>query len=469
MFYRPEDGVAADVIPYYENGTYYLFYLKDYRDFARHGEGCPWHLLTTNDLVNYEDHGIVLERGSFSEQDLYVFTGSVFRGKDQYYIFYTGHNPHFPYEGKPQEKILLAASDDLLHWKKVKDFSLSAPEWYDPHDFRDPFVYFDEGRGVYRMLLAARTKIGPADRNGVTAVAESDDLLHWQVLREPFYAPGSYFTHECPDFFRLGDWYYLIFSEFSDKIATRYRMSRSPDGPWITPANDTFDGHCFYAAKTCENGDGKRIAFGWNCIRNEEKDDGIWQWGGTIIPHELVQNADGTLSVRCPAAVAAAYAQSFEYREEMRFGTCVCGDKIRLGDPNASSLILFSEMPDNCKITARIRLERSGKDFGLLLRSDAAAEKYYKVKIEPAYHRMAMDRTPRTLSFRHCEVETERRLTVHEGDTLDFTVIVEGSVLEVYVGGVAMSARMFDFPQGRFGFYAEHCVITVSDIALYRK
>lgn len=32
VFYRPADGVAADFIPFYWNGEYHLFYLKDYRN-----------------------------------------------------------------------------------------------------------------------------------------------------------------------------------------------------------------------------------------------------------------------------------------------------------------------------------------------------------------------------------------------------------------------------------------------------
>ena len=103
MYYRsPKKSVCADVIPYYENGTYYLFYLRDYRNIEQDGEGCPWCLLTTRDLVHYQDHGPVLLRGSEEEQDLYVFTGSVFKENDTYYIFYTGHNPHLRKKGLPE-------------------------------------------------------------------------------------------------------------------------------------------------------------------------------------------------------------------------------------------------------------------------------------------------------------------------------------------------------------------------------
>ena len=47
IFYRPDDGVAADFIPFYWQGDYHLFYLKDYRDIPGHGEGTPyWHIVS---------------------------------------------------------------------------------------------------------------------------------------------------------------------------------------------------------------------------------------------------------------------------------------------------------------------------------------------------------------------------------------------------------------------------------------
>ena len=92
MFYRPDGkAVCADVIPFYENGEFKLFYLKDFRDTEHCGEGCDWNLLTTSDLVHYVDHGTVLKRGTFDEQDLYVYTGCCNRFGDDYYIYYPPH------------------------------------------------------------------------------------------------------------------------------------------------------------------------------------------------------------------------------------------------------------------------------------------------------------------------------------------------------------------------------------------
>jgi beta-fructofuranosidase len=77
IFYRPANGVAADFIPFYWDGAYHLFYLKDYRDVEGHGEGTPWFHLVTRDFVQFEDWGEALPRGPAGTQDVWVFTGSV--------------------------------------------------------------------------------------------------------------------------------------------------------------------------------------------------------------------------------------------------------------------------------------------------------------------------------------------------------------------------------------------------------
>ena len=47
--------------------------------------------------------------------------------------------------------------------------------------------------------------------------------------------PHRFITQECPEIFRMGRWWYLVYSEFTDRFTTRYRISRSPDGPWTAP------------------------------------------------------------------------------------------------------------------------------------------------------------------------------------------------------------------------------------------
>ena len=93
IFFKPDYGWPADAIPYYANGEFHIFYLLDYRDPVRYGEGTPWFKVTTKDFVHFKDHGEMLPRGTDKEYDMYVFTGSVLNDKTvKYHIWYKGHN-----------------------------------------------------------------------------------------------------------------------------------------------------------------------------------------------------------------------------------------------------------------------------------------------------------------------------------------------------------------------------------------
>ena len=70
------------------------------------------------------------------------------------------------------------------------------------------------GRGVVDAAGGAHSS-GPLGGGAAPRSARRRDLKSWEV-REPFWTPGLYFTHECPDLFRMGDWWYLVFSKFSE-------------------------------------------------------------------------------------------------------------------------------------------------------------------------------------------------------------------------------------------------------------
>lgn len=471
MFYRsPDLSVCADVIPFFENGEFKLFYLRDYRDIYNKGEGCPWCLLTTKDLVHYEDHGPVLLRGNVDEQDLYVFTGSIFKENDIYYIYYTGHNPHLRQQGFPEQKILRATSKDLLHWDKDPNFVFEAPTYLEKHDFRDPFVYKDEEKNIYCMLLAARLKTDdPINAKGVTLLATSKDLINWELDEKPFYSPRNYFTHECPDLFKMGEYYYLVFSEFTDKIVTTYRVSKSPYGPWETRKVNTFNGHAFYAAKSVSDGK-RRIMFGWNPIKDKEKDNNPWQWGGNIIPLELVQDEkDGTLFVKCPHEILESYNKEVETQKIDVLGKSIEGKTISFLN-NGFNLVKIKDNSEDFKLTFDFETKDDAGDFGVIFYENKNYSQYYSIKLEPKMNRLCFDRQPRNIGFLHCEVDVERYCPIEKFSKHTLTLIVEGSVVNAYVDDkYAMSTRAFDFNNGNISFYSNNNELIIENIKLFYK
>jgi len=111
-------------------------------------------------------------------QDEWIGTGSFIKKGTLYYCFYTGHNNVFT----PAEKIMLATSTDLMNWTKQPAMALQAAAGYDQNNFRDPQVYWDEGRNAYVMLVTTRK-----DGKGTLARYQSTDLSSWSMI-EPLVA-----------------------------------------------------------------------------------------------------------------------------------------------------------------------------------------------------------------------------------------------------------------------------------------
>ena len=478
FFYRPAHAWAADFIPFFDGERFRLFYLLDWRDREGHGEGTPWYQISTTDFVHFEEHGEMLVRGTEAEQDLYVFTGCVISADGQHHIFYTGHNPHFDKLGKPVQAVMHAVSDDLLSWRKVPEDTFFAPtEGYEKNDWRDPFVFWNPEAKEWWMLLAARLDHGVSRRRGCVALCASSDLKTWEV-REPFWEPGLYFTHECPDLFQMGEWWYLVWSEFSERCVTRYRMSRSLDGPWTAPENDTFDGRAYYAAKSASDGQ-KRYMFGWNPTRDTGKDyQGNWQWGGNLIVHELVQELDGALNVCVPATVRDAFSQpvpftltsEIEGEDDDELGEPSFGSgTVEINAPESFSA-LQSDTPTQClRLEATLTFKAGTRGCGLLLRTGEDRQTGYQIRLEPGRQRLVLDSWPRPGDIPFM-VELERPMVLRPGIPVTLQVFVDGSICEIYADGtVALSARLYNLPEGGWGVFVQEGAAEFENLQVFTR
>lgn len=454
IFYKPDNAWAADAIPYYEDGVFHLFYLLDYRDIKNHGEGTPWCKVTTKDFVSYLDHGEMLKRGTDKEYDMYVFTGSVFKDKaGKYHIWYTGHNTKM-IEGQYIQAVMHAVGDDLDHFVKVPEDTFgNLTEDYEWADWRDPYVWYDQESDLYKMLLSARYKGSPKNRRGETILLTSEDNKKW-VVSDKFYAPELYYAHECPDYFKIGEWYYHVFSEFSHYSVTRYVMSKSPYGPWIQPADDMFDGRAFYAAKTVADGK-DRYVIGWNPTKEGEVDSGYWQWGGVLEAHKIVQREDGTLACCCPDGVLEA----FDNELPVEF----IGD-----DGNPVNRLAF-DTGSNAKVVFEKGVHRGvymveveftyGKGtnrFGVLLNADKENDVSYGYFVEPSHGRFVFEMFPNFPQYKLNAICVERPVKDEADVKHKMVIIVDGTACVAYLDGkYALSSRMYDYESGIVGLMTE--------------
>ena len=496
FFYRPEYGYTGDIQPFFKDGKFWLFFSPCWHDAAHCPPGEPlywpgsWYLVSTEDFVHFTEHGRVLERGTSADQDMDCYSGSVIEAHGKYHIFYAGHNGLFPKEGKRNDGVMHAVSDDLLHWtKQPQDTFYADAELYEPNDWRDPFAFWNEEDQQYWMLVVASAKAGPPRRRGCTALCTSTDLKRWKV-REPFGRPQLYGDHECPDLFRMGDWWYLVFSEFTDQHHTHYRRSRSLKGPWLADNNDSFDGRSFYAGKTAFDGR-RRFIFGWNPTRFN-KDDYLrwnldcgfmpckpypddlmigpsgWDWGGNLAVHELVQNPDGSLAVKVPDAVDRAFSKNSDYRFETgAAGVEVLPQGVALNAPDGFLCCPAGDLPDQCKLETTVVFATNTGSCGLMLRTSRDLDSAYYIRLDARRNRMVLDSWPRSGDIPF-DVGTERPIPLSPGLPVHLRVFVDHTMCVAYANDrVVFNTRLYDLKEGSWGVFVSEGSAKFHEVRLF--
>lgn len=476
IFYKPKDGWVGDTIPFAHDGKFYIYYLHDERKGNtqdEYGYRTSWNLLITEDGVNIKDCKVVLPVGEYDDADYACYTGSVIEGNDgQFHMFYTAqnnYNPKYHRDGKPLQYVAHAISTDLINWEKLPELTFGADESiYEPFDWRDPFVFYNEDEKCFDMLLAARLRGASEKNGGCVGLCRSYDLIHWEA-KEPFYNPESYMTHECPDLFKLGNKWYLVYSTFSEKFLTHYRMSDKLSGPWTSPIEDTFDGRAFYAAKTAKVGD-KRMAFAWVPTKRGESDFGQYEWGGNFIAHEIDQTTDNKLTVK-PADGLINMFNKEAVNEKI--------NKVEIENFEGEKSYVINGMKETCMIEAVIEFSEGVRSFGIGLRQDSALANGYYLRFEPFYNRIVADMWPRRIrgvnqwyvdGDKPFMIELERPFDYKslKDNKVHIRVVADGSIICLYVNNTtALTMRAYNLNRTNWGFFVKDGSIRVSDIHLY--
>jgi beta-fructofuranosidase len=189
-----------------------------------------------------------------------TWTGSIIKHENLWYMFYTGSMKQ---DKGLIQRIGLATSKDLIHWKKHSAAPLIEADanyyevldlesWHD-QAWRDPWVFQDEA-GLFHAYITARVKDGAADARGVIGHAVSENLLEWQVL-PPVTEAGDFGHMEVPQLVEIEGKYYLLFSvghgQYSKarkargtnkQTGTHYLVSDNPFGPYKYLTDDFLSG-----------------------------------------------------------------------------------------------------------------------------------------------------------------------------------------------------------------------------------
>ncbi len=447
LFFQPEidkmsQPYVGDTMPYYEDGVYYIYYLKEAGDSYNHSI----YLATTTDFIHYTEYDSpIIEASRSGGQDAWVGTGSVVKVDGFYYFFYTGHAASDHYEYK--EKVMVAKGSSLTSFEKVEGWSLTpASELGQKLDFRDPQAYYDEERGVIEMTITA-SQYNIARVVHYTLSKDLKDFeYHGVILSDP---TKKFWNLECSDTFCLNGKYYVTYSGQDDTLW--YAFSDTPYGPYNTPVR--LEGKLFYAAKHVDNGKDYYMV-GW--ARRSEAPSSLSEvsaWGGNLIVQQIVAAEDGTLSLKPVDSIVS----DFQDRRELVLGedhtTITAGARFSYTEAFTAY--------ERFLITGQFTYTGAGS-FGLAFDYSGRSDKYKMISVSPADGKLK-------LLFNEGDTPiAESAIDLEEGKTYSFRYLQEGSVGLFCIDGVAtLTVRVYGVSGKTVRLFAENTTVTFSELREY--
>lgn len=452
LYYQPKGYYVGDIMPCGHKGTFYLY---DQRDDRREGPltyPFGWSLATTEDFVHYKNSGDSIKKAGDNDVDQFIYAGSVFIAEGKPHAFYTGHNRIWEHEGKTSQVLLHAYSDDFKNWVKSDQLvALTPQKGYDHGDWRDPWVIWNEEKKEYLLILGTRLEGPKTQLTGRVVHFTSKNLKDWE-FKGDFWASKRFTAIEMPDIFKIGDWWYLVYTEYSEQSKTRYVMSKSLDGPWFTPADDAFDGRAYYAARSAFDGK-RRVLFGWVATREDEDDSKPFQWGGAYVPHEVVQRADGTLGVKVVDSLWNSFVPPKQLKD-VDFGS-------QYGSEEAKVL---TDIGNTFKFEAKVSFSEGTRDFGLRLRKNFDTDESYEFLFSIVNGQLSFDKSPNYPWFQMFDKGLNRPLHLEANKDHDIKVIVDGTIMTLYINDVALNVRGYTAFGSGLAFAVSNGSLKVKDV-----
>lgn len=476
-YYTPAIGRVGDPMPFYDAkaGDFKILYLQEFpvNDDKRFH---PIWGVSTTDGCNYTSLGEVIPVGeSREQQDAALGTGCAYYNKADglYYIYYTGHNGLCA----NREVVMRATSSDFKTWTKDNSWSLKGPDYgFSGNDFRDPQI-FEDG-DTYHMVIATYRGADPKFVDFT-----SKDMKNWEFAGD-FNMVWDRMC-ECPDIFKMGDKWYLVYSEsyrtdWSRKV--KYMMADSfeglkkcfsdPGANW--PKDDregVLDTRAFYAAKTASDGKDRYI-WGWSPYRTgkdvHEKNlnvgaDGEPNWSGSLVCHKLVQLADGTLCVGEVPAMAA------KYNKEQSVSV-MTSEGYNGGNLSGDAYVLYNRLGDHNHISFTVKTAGDGDRWGVSFVRGKDTDKYYSIVCNPEW-----ENGRRKMNFEQQGTAEGLKWFIGGADgyifprpadnTYHIDIYTDNSVVTMYVDGrYGTTQRIYGLQRNCWSINSYGGNITVSDV-----
>ncbi len=274
--------------PIYYKGEYHMFY--QHNPYGENWGHMHWGHMVSKDLAHWRHLPIALAPSKDKGED-HCFSGCcVIDDKGVPTMLYTSIGPKTP-AGDGAVQWAAISHDDMLTWDKHPANPVMTEKLHGDMkvlDWRDPFV-FKKGKDWFVVLGGH-----PKDGRGAAFVYRSKNLVDWEYLNILYQSKAEHNEKnwECPNFFKLGDKYTLIYSPHSRVM---YHTGSFNEDFTFTSGNRALLDYSnnFYAPNCLEDAQGRRIMWGW--IR-DIKGKG---WNGAMtLPRIMTMLKDGSLGMK---------------------------------------------------------------------------------------------------------------------------------------------------------------------------
>lgn len=441
---------AGDCMPFFHNGTFYLYWLLDEGHHAALDGmgGHQWALSTSTDLINWKHYPVAL--GIDEDWEKSICTGSVIANDDKIYAFYSTRVKE---DGHVHEQLSYAISTDggITFEKQKPNPFYYAPKECISRDFRDPRAFKDK-EGVFHLFIAGYEKDPILDGQGGYLVhLTSKDLKNWTETASPL--KGQWGVPECPDYFKWNDWYYLLYSLGGD---TYYLKSQEPYGPWEYPDSQPMVEKWGNVAKTAEFKNGRRIAAYYINDKRENKDSEGQIWGGSLLLRELFQKGDGSLAVGYLPEVMPTMTPIATPGFVLDDIVVVSESGITLNAPNGIGVTSMKDLPKQYRITMTIEPKGNYDELGLFFRATDKHNKGYKLTLNPNKQYVSLFET---------RIEGVQDLR----EPISLNVVVMDDIIDVYINNErCISNRLGEQKGENIIFFVKNGQAEFKDIELYK-
>lgn len=452
VFYKPENGRVGDVMPYYEDGVYYLYYLMDGSGSSSH----PAYMVSTTDFINYTEYGLVLEAGASNANDAMIGTGSIVEHNGEYLFFYTGH----PSSG--DEVLLLAVSDNKTDFEKQTDFEVQPSDYGFTGDFRDPDVAFNEETEVFDVIVS--TRLNEMAVLALFHVSEDfSEISYDKILYEDTH---GFNVLECPSAFEMeGKWYITYSAQdlslsgstgdaannsltlTGNKGSMYYLVSESKFGTYREMADPMLDSVVYYAGKVAAGNE--TMLVGWAAERSTNLGY-EYNWGGNLVAHVITKNADGTLALSYPDA----YAEYFNTKIPI-----LAEDSFSLVASSGTFTDLADEVQEY-RLSMKISFTSDTKSFGFVFGLASDMDNVVKVTIDPVNGKIKAQ-------YGSNGEMASRYIALDSGTEYQVDIFAEGSNYVLYIHDTPFTFKIRNTGNKKIAVFAKEGIVNYSDIVMY--